>query len=333
MKALILNRSEGPEAVTLQEVGAPVPAVGEVRIALKAASLNHRELWICRGQYPGLKLPTGLGSDGAGIIDAVGSGVDPSLVGRDVVLYPGIGWGDDQRYPDRTFALFGMPLPGTLAYYICAPVQNAVEKPVSLTFEEAACLPTAGVTAWRALNLKARVAPGDKVLVTGIGGGVASLSLKLALALGAKVYVTSGSDDKLQQAELLGASGGVNYRQEKWGMVLGKLSGGIDVVIDGAPAGSLTQYSRCLNLGARVVIYGATSGSDVHFSAPDLFLRHATLFGTTMGTLEDFRLMLDFVARHGIRPVIDRRFTLDTSAQSLLSLQNDHGLGKVTVTI
>src|SRR5437868_9791850 len=173
MKALVLERADGPESAALQEIPTPTPATGEVRVALKAASLNYRELWISRGQYPGMKLPSGLGADGAGIIDAVGAGVDSALVGREVVLYPGTGWGDNPNYPHRNFALFGMPLPGTIAQYICVPVENAVEKPASLTFEEAACLPTAGLTAWRALCVKARVAPAEHVLVTGIGGGVA----------------------------------------------------------------------------------------------------------------------------------------------------------------
>lgn len=333
MKVLMLTRAEGPESAALQEIDTPTPAAGEVRVALQAASLNYRELWISRGLYPGMKLPSGLGADGAGIVDAVGTEVDSSLIGREVVLYPGTGWGSDPRYPDKSFALFGMPLPGTLAQYICVPAQNAVEKPAALTFEEAACLPTAGLTAWRALNVKAQVAPGDHVLVTGIGGGVAVLALKFALALGAKVFVTSGSDEKLRQAEALGASGGVNYRHDKWGKGLGKLCGGIDVVFDGAPTTSLAQYSRCLNMGARVVIYGSTGGADVQFSAPDLFLRHASLFGTAMGTLDDFRNMVSFVARHRIQPVIDQRFTLDTSRDALMSLQNEHGMGKIIVAI
>jgi NADPH:quinone reductase-like Zn-dependent oxidoreductase len=333
MKALILSRAEGPEAAALQTIDTPSPAAGEVRVALKAASLNHRELWILRGQYPGMRLPSILGADGAGIVNAVGPGVDPALVGREVVLYPGTGWGDNPHYPGKNFALFGMPLAGTLAEAICVPAENAVEKPASLSFEEAACLPTAGLTAWRALTVKARVSAGEQVLVTGIGGGVAVWALKFALALGAKVYVTSGSEDKLRQAAALGASGGINYTQDKWGKALGQLAGRIDVVIDGAPSGSLTQYSRCLSMGARVVLYGSTGGTDVQFSAPDLFLRHASLLGTAMGTLEDFHNMLAFVDRHRIQPVIDKRFTLDTARQALISLQNDHGLGKITVVI
>lgn len=333
MKALILHRAEGPESTALEEIPTPVPAAGEVRVALKAASLNYRELWITRGMYPGMKLPSGLGADGAGVVDSVGAGVDAALVGRDVVVYPGTGWGDDPRFPSKHFALYGMPLPGTLAQYICVPATNIVDKPTHLSFEEAACLPTAGVTAWRALTVKAHLAVGEQVLITGIGGGVAALALKFAVALGAKVFVTSSSDEKLQQAQALGASGGVNYQQDKWGKALGKLAGGIDVVFDGAPASSLPQYLRCLNMGARVIVYGSTGGADALFSAPDLFLRHASIVGTAMGTPEDFRGMLDFVARERILPVIDRRFTLDQARAAVVSLQDAHGMGKITVAI
>ncbi|MBL8270337.1 quinone oxidoreductase family protein [Steroidobacter sp.] len=333
MKALMLTRTEGPGSVELQDIEKPTPAAGEVRVALRAASLNYRELWISRGQYPGMKLPSGLGADGAGVIDAVGSGVDAANIGREVVLYPGLGWGDNPNYPGKQFALYGMPLPGTLAQYICVPLANAFTKPASLSFEEAACLPTAGLTAWRAISVKARLAAGEHVLITGIGGGVATSACAFAVASGAKVFVTSSSEEKIRRAEQLGAAGGVVYTQDKWGKTLAKVSGGIDVVIDGAPAGSLSQYIRALNMGARVVIYGSTGGVDAQFSTPDLFLRHATLLGTAMGTLEDFGRMLDFVGSKQLKPVIDQRFTLDRARDALLSLESNHGMGKIVVTI
>jgi NADPH:quinone reductase-like Zn-dependent oxidoreductase len=333
MKALMLTRTDGPGSVELQDIAKPTPAAGEVCVALRAASLNYRELWISRGQYPGMKLPSGLGADGAGVIDAVGEGVDSVNIGREVVLYPGLGWGDNPNYPAKQFALYGMPLPGTLAQYICVPLANAFNKPAALSFEEAACLPTAGLTAWRAITVKAKLAAGEHVLITGIGGGVATSACAFAIASGAKVFVTSSSEEKIRRAEQLGASGGVVYTQEKWGKALAKLSGGVDVVIDGAPAHSLSQYIRALNMGARVVIYGSTGGVDAQFSTPDLFLRHATMLGTAMGTLNDFGTMLAFVATKQLRPVIDQRFTLDRARDALLGLESNHGMGKVVVTI
>lgn len=333
MKALVLTRTDGPGSVELQDIDQPTPGPGEVRVALRAASLNYRELWISRGQYPGMKLPSGLGADGAGVIDAVGAGVASTHVGREVVLYPGQGWGDNPKFPGKQFALYGMPLPGTLAQYICVPVENVLDKPSSLTFEEAACLPTAGLTAWRALRVKANLAAGETVLITGIGGGVAVAACVFAVAMGGKVFVTSSAEEKIRRAEQLGATGGVVYKQDKWGKALGKLAGGIDVVIDGAPASSLSQYVRCLNMGARVVIYGSTGGVDAQFAAPDLFLRHATLLGTAMGTPSDFRDMIAFVAQHRLRPVIDQRFTLDRARDALLALESSHDMGKIVVSM
>lgn len=333
MKALMLTKTEGPGSAELQNIDQPAPGPGEIRVALRAASLNYRELWISRGQYPGMKLPSGLGADGAGVIDSVGAGVDPSNVGREVVLYPGQGWGDNPKYPGRNFALYGMPLPGTLAQYICVPVENALDKPASLSFEEAACLPTAGLTAWRALRVKANLTAGETVLITGIGGGVAVAACVLAVAMGGKVFVTSSAEEKIHRAEQLGAAGGVIYKQDKWGKALAKLAGGVDVVIDGAPASSLSQYVRCLNMGARVVIYGSTGGVEAQFSTPDLFLRHATVLGTAMGTPADFQDMIAFVAQHRLRPVIDQRFTLDRARDALLALESSHDMGKIVVSM
>lgn len=333
MKAVVLTRADGPGSIELQDVPAPEPAPGQVRVALRAASLNYRELWISRGQYPGMKLPSGMGADGAGIIDAVGSGVDAANIGRDVLLYPGQGWGDKPGYPSQEFALYGMPLPGTLAQYICVPLENAVDKPASLTFEEAASLPTASLTAWRALHVKAKLSAGESVLITGIGGGVAVAACAFAVAMGGKVFVTSSSEEKIRRAVELGAVGGVVYTQDRWGKVLGKLAGGIDVVVDGAPANSLAQYVRCLNMGARVVLYGSTGGVDAQFSAPELFLRHATVLGTAMGSPADFREMVAFVDKHGVRPVIDQRFPLDQARAALLALESNHGMGKIVVSI
>lgn len=333
MRALILNAALGPESVELAVVDDPIPGPGEVRVALKAAALNHRELWICRGLYPGMVVPSGLGADGSGIIDAVGAGVERTQIGREVVLYPGLHWGDEPRFPSKRFALFGMPLPGTLADYICVPLENAFPKPPWMTFEEAACLPTAGITAWRALRNKACVGAGERVLVTGIGGGVAVWALQFGVAMGARVYVTSSSEAKIERARQLGAQGGVLYTGGKWGRALAELAGPIDAVIDGAPAGGLSQYMRCLAMGARVVLYGSTGGAEAAFPVPDLFLKHASVHGTAMGTPSDFAAMLEFVDRHRIRPVIDCRFPIAAGREALLALRDAHGIGKITVTL
>lgn len=332
MRAVVLKEPQGIESAILSDEPVPAPAAGEVRVAVRAASLNHRELWIGRGQYPGMKLPSILGADGAGVVEAVGEGVDRSLVGAGVVLYPALNWGPSPDYPSKSFCLLGMPVPGTLAEKICVPAEGAVRKPDFLSFEAAAALPTAGLTAWRALTVKGKAKVGDKVLVSGIGGGVATFALKFAVALGCEVYVTSSTEDNLAQAKAQGAAGGFNYRDEGWSKAAKAAAGGFDVVIDGAPAGSYAAYGRVLNYGARIVIYGSTAGVQFPVNAPELFLRHATIFGTAMGSPADFRDMIAFVESKRVEPVVEKVFALKDYAKAFQHLEGNH-FGKIVVTI
>ncbi len=333
MRVLSLKTADGLDAVSLDEAPTPAPAAGEVRVALKAAALNHRELWIIRGQYPGMSLPATLGADGAGVIDAVGEGVDPTLVGRAVVLYPGLDWGEDPRYPAAAFGLLGMPGPGTIADAICVPTASAVAKPEHLDFEAAAALPLGALTAWRGLVTKGGLKAGEKLLVTGIGGGVATFALTLGVAMGAEVFVTSGSQETLDKAKALGAKGGFNYKDEATRKALPKATGGIDVVFDGAPAGGYPSYGRALNMGARVVIYGSTGGMSFPVNAPELFLKNVQVIGTNVGNLAEFEAMVAFVAEHRIQPVIDRRFDLADAKAALAYLEDGHGFGKVVIGV
>ena len=334
MKAFVLEAIEGPKSARVKEVAATAPRAGEVSVALKAAALNHRELWITRGQYPGMTAPPfTLGCDGAGIIEAVGEGVDRSRVGEAVVLYPGLHWGPDPRYPAPEFGLLGMPGPGTIAERIVVPAANALPKPVHLTFPQAAAIALAGLTAWRGLFTKAGLKSTEKLLVTGIGGGVAVTALQFAHKLGAPVYVTSSSADTIARAVALGAKAGFDYKDEGWRKALPKATGGIDVVFDGAPASSYPNYGRALNMGARVVIYGSTGGMQFTVNAPELFLKNVAILGTNVGNLEDFKAMLAFVAQHRIEPVVERSFPLDDSAQALMFLQEKHQIGKIVITM
>lgn len=331
MKALMLTSTEGPESAAIVEIEAPQPRAGEVSVSLRAASLNHRELWISRGLYPGMTLPTVLGADGSGVVTAVGDGVNPSLVGQPVVLYPGLNWGDNEAYPSDRFGLLGMPGPGTVAGSICVPAGNAFAKPAHLNHAQAAALPVAALTAFRALTVKAGVKADDRVLITGIGGGVATFALLIAKALGARVFVTSSSDKTLETARGHGADGTFNYKDDQWGKTLRQAAGSIDVVFDGAPGASFSAYGRALTMGARVVLYGSTGGPAFTASAPDLFLRHASILGTAMGSPKDFGAMLDFFASHRLEPVIDRTFPFTEAREALLYLETGHQFGKVVI--
>ena len=202
-----------------------------------------------------------------------------------------------------------------------------------MSFIEAAALPLAGLTAWRALFTKAMIEPGEKLLLTGVGGGVAGLALLFGHAAGAKVFVTSGSDEGLERAHHLGAVAGFDYRQDDWGKALADASGGIDVVVDGAPSAAFRAYSRCLATGARIVIYGSTGGLQFPVSAPDLFLRNLNLIGTNVGNPREFRDMVAFVEARELVPPIDSLFPIEESVEALRHLRDHHRYGKVVIAI
>jgi zinc-binding alcohol dehydrogenase/oxidoreductase len=247
MKALFQETTEGPEAVRVAEVATPKPKAGEVRVAIKAASVNHREMWIARGLYPGMNLPTTMGCDGAGVVDMLAEGVSGASIGDEVVIYPGLDWGSNRHAPQAAFGLLGMPHAGTIAEYVCVPVENLAPKPAFMTFEEAAATVLTGLTAWRALMFKGQLKAGETLLISGVGGGVATFGLAFAVALGAKVYVTAESEDILARAMEMGALGGLLYTDPEWRKQVGKLTGGVDVVLDGAPAPSFANYVRAIN--------------------------------------------------------------------------------------
>lgn len=333
MKALYQETTEGSEAIRVAEVDTPSPRAGEVRVAIKAASVNHREMWIARGLYPGMNLPTTMGCDGAGVVDMLGDGVTGVDVGDQVVIYPGLDWGDNRHAPQASFGLLGMPHAGTIAEYICVPAANLAPKPQFMTFEEAAATVLTGLTAWRALMFKGQLQPSETLLISGVGGGVATFGLAFAVALGAKVYVTAENEDVLARAVEMGATGGLLYTDPEWRKQVGKLTGGVDVVLDGAPAPSFANYVRAINPGARIVIYGSTAGDKFEITATSIFLKSASIVGSQVGDRQDFSDMLAFVEKHKIKPVIERSFPLAEAKEALLYLENSHKFGKIVVTI
>ena len=319
--------------VDVVEVEKPIPAAGEIRVKIKAAALNHRELWIAKGMYPGMTLPCILGADGTGVIDAVGAEVDKSKIGQEVIIYPGYDWGDDDDIPLKQFRVLGMPEPGCIAECITVPVENIALKPSYLNWEEASAIPVAGVTAWRSLTRHGNIKAGSKVLITGIGGGVAQAGLSIAKSFGAMVYVTSSKIEKIEDAINKGAEGGVNYRYEDWCSQLKELSGGIDIVLDSSPGANLDDYLKFLNVGARVVAYGSTGSRKTTLNISKYFLRHIKFIGTAMGSPAEFEALLGHMQEHNIKPVIDKSFPLDQSLLAMNTLAEGNQIGKVVITM
>lgn len=332
MKALVLRELGGPDKLAIEDLPTPTPAAGQVRVKIKAAALNRRDVWITVGAYPRINFPVVAGSDGAGVIDSVGDGVDGTLVGREVVIYPALEWGDDPRCGGANFRVLGMPDQGTFAEYICVPLDSIADKPAHLSFEEAAAVPLAGLTAWRALVTHGEVARGHKVLVTGIGGGCATFALAWGLAHGAEVFVTSSSADKIAAAVKLGASAGFDYRDAAWVKQLKAAAGSIDIVIDSAGGDGLHDALDTLNNGGRYVFFGATRGNpDKGLNMAKLFFRQVRIQGTTMGRPEEFRAMLACVTQHKLKPVVDHVYPFAEAVAAHKRMQESEQMGKLVL--
>ena len=332
MKAVVLNETNGPDALKIEEVDTPTPEVGEVRVKLKTSALNRRDYWMTIGKYPGLSLPCIAGSDGAGVIDAVGADVDEVLLNNEVVVYPARAWGDDQRCHGSDFRVLGMPDQGTFAEYICVPATDVTEKPAHLNWEQAAAIPLAGLTAWRAVSTHAEVKSGQKVLVTGAGSGVSCFAIQWCVKLGAEVYVTTGSEEKLNKAKELGVVDGMSYRDDDFAKQLRKSAGGFDVIIDSAGGGSLNSILDTLNPAGRYVFFGATMGNSPEgLEMAKLFFRQIRIQGTMMGSPEEFSAMLAFVNEHKIEPVIDQVLAMDEAVAAHKLMENFSQMGKIVL--
>ena len=335
MKAIVLRELGEAENLRLEEVPDPQPGPGEVVVRLKAAALNHRDVWIRRGQYAGIKLPIILGSDGAGEVSAIGENADSSLVGRAVVICPTLDWGNDERAQGPQYHILGLPDDGTYAQCVKVPAENVYPKPDGLSFEQAAAIPLAALTAYRALVSRARVQAGETVLVTGIGGGVSSFALQIAKHLGARVLVTSGSDAKLTRARELGADGGANYKTQDWGKEIVALNGGRgpDVVIDSVGGETFNKAIEIIQPGGRIVTYGATTGAAQQVEIRRIFWKQINILGSTMGTTREFAEMLKLYGSDGLRPVVDQVFPLTETPAAHHRMEEAGQFGKIVLHI
>jgi NADPH:quinone reductase-like Zn-dependent oxidoreductase len=323
----------GINQLEVTEVGDPRPAAGEVVVALRAAGLNHRDLWIKQGQYAGLKWPCRPGSDGAGVVSAVGGGVDSAWLGRDVIINPSFGWGASEQAQGPEFSILGLPRDGTLAEKIAVPAVQLADKPAHLDWNEAAALPLAGLTAYRALFGRAGLRAGERVLVNGIGGGVALFALQFARAAGARVWVTSSSAEKVTRAVALGAEGGFDYRAAGWAATAVKETGGFDVIVESAGGEGFEQLIDAAAPGGRIVFFGATRGNPPALAMRKVFWRQLSLLGTTMGSPADWAAMVGFVARHQLRPGVSAVFPLADVAEAFALMERGEQFGKIVVTI
>ncbi len=335
MKAIVLREPGGAEQLRLEDVALPVPDWNQVLIKLTAAALNRRDLLVRSREQYRAAMPFIPGSDGAGVVTAVGSGVNQPEVGDKVIIYPALSWGSNESAPSADFRILGGPDNGTYAEYICIPAENVFPMPGVLSFEEAAAFPLAGLTAWRALITKARVQPGESVLIHGVGSGVGGLAVQIARLAGARVAVTSHSDEKLSRARALGAEIAINYSKCEWDVELKRFMNdrGVDVVVDSVGKATFARSLDALNPGGRLVTFGTTSGALTDLDIRKLYHKQLTVLGTTMGSPQEFAQMLRVIEAGQIRPVIDRVFPLSDARLAHQHMDQQEQFGKIVLSM
>ena len=290
----------------------------KVGVQMLASALNHRDIWIIKGQYAGLKYPIILGSDGVGIYDK-----------KRVVINPSHNWGDDQKCQGPDYRILGLPDNGTMAEKCFVDTKYIYPAPDHLSDVEAAALPLAGLTAFRALFVQGKASSGQKIIITGIGGGVALFLLKFAVAAGLDVYVTSGSELKIKKAEELGACAGFNYKDESWNKKFIETSGYVDLVIDGSAGDGFGVLPTVLKPGGIIVNYGGTNGKINNLVPQTIFWKQMSIVGSTMGSDKDFKDMLDFVNKYKIKPVIDSIHNIEDQNEAFARMESGVQFGKI----
>ena len=337
MKAVRLHELEGPEGLRYEDVPDPEPGQDEIVVRLRNAALNRRDLFATQGMYPGVKpdiLPAIPGADGSGEVVAKGDSAEGPDEGTEVVINPALYWGDNPRIPGKDYRILGIPDDGTFAQFVKVPADHVFPKPSHLSHEEAAAIPLAALTAYRALFTRGQLQEGETVFVPGIGGGVATFLVQMARAAGATVFVSSGSDEKIEKAKELGTEGGVNYNSEDWSKELKSMSGGVDLSVDSIGGEVFNDLLRLANPASRIVVIGATAGPAPKVMTILIALRkQLDIFGTAMGNADEFGSMLKFYEKHGLRPVIKETFSLEEASAAMQHMEEGKGIGKIVLNI
>ena len=343
MRALTISEHGGTDKLEYRtDIPDPEPSSGEVRVRIHAASLNHLDVFTVGG-LPGVSItpPWVMGADGAGTIDKIGPGVSGVAVGDRVAVNPGIS--------DRTceycqageqslcvkFRLLGEHRPGTFADYVVVPYQNVRRIPDTVRFDTAAAYTLATLTAWRMLITRAKITEADDVLIWGIGGGVAQAAMRIALAKGARVWVTSGTDGKLARARAMGAHETINHRTQQVGKEIRARTRkrGVTVVVDSVGEKTWNESLTALGRGGRLVTCGGTSGPLVQTDVRRLFWNQWTIMGSTMGNDAEFEAVIDAIESPGLTPVIDSTFDLADGRSAFERMNDAEQFGKIVLRI
>ena len=323
MQAIVVREHGGPEVLRLTEHPDPEAGPDGVVVELRAAAVNRRDVMVRSGRS-GIPAPFVPGSDGAGVVRGTG---------QEVVIDPSLRWGPREDAPGEAFEILGAPTDGTYAELVAVPRANVFPKPRRLSWTEAAGLPLAGVTAYRALFSRGRLRGGETLLVQGAGSGVSTLAVQLAVQEGARVLVTSSSQAKLDRARELGAAAGVRYTEEGWTDEIRALAGGegVDVVLDST--GTWEDSLHCLRRGGRLVVLGATAKNDVSLEARPFYNGQFSLLGTMMGSPGDFAGLLRVVDGGSWTPVLDSVRPLADAADAHRRMEAGEQFGKLVLEV
>lgn len=336
IRALRIHQPKGEDFSNLSfdDIPSPIlenkldePALG---IRMEAVALNRRDYWQTVGLYPGVQFPSVLGSCGAGQVMHATHSKDEHWLGKRVIINPNIDWGDDRRHQGKNYRILGGQVDGTFQQVLLVPTHRVHQAPSHLTAEEAAALPLAGLTAWRALIVHGKAIKGHRVLVTGVGSGVQQFVCAFAQALGAQVWVTSSKQDVLQAALDKGAAGAVNYKEDGWKQTL-KAAGGFDLIVDSAGGEQLNDLIDLAAMAGSIVFYGATNGAPSTLSMPKIFWKQLRLQGSTMGSDHDFADMLAFVQQHVIHPQVGHVYAFEAALEAFRAMRQGTNRGKLVL--
>ena len=346
MRACVLTATGGIQHLHITDVpDAPAPQAGEVRVAIRAAALNHLDLFVMEGLPGGAKqLPHIVGADGAGVVETIGSDVVNVRPGDRVMFNPGISdytcefCQAGEHSLCVNYRLLGEHLPGTVAELVTVPAHNVVGVPrvsPELTWAEAAAFSLVTLTAWRMLVTRAQLKRGETALIWGIGGGVSLTALRIAKLLDARVIATSSDDAKLAAAKQLGADVTLNHRTQQVAQEVRALTNkrGVDVVVENVGAATWDDSLRCLRRGGRLVTCGATSGPQVSLDLRRLFWHQWTLLGSTMGNAREYAEIVRRLGKGELRPIVDRVYPMAQARQAFERLAKGEQLGKVVVEV
>lgn len=342
MRALYFERHGGPEQLALGVRPQPAVAAGEVVVRLRAAALNHLDLFVLGGM-PGvsIELPHIGGADGAGTVAAIGDGVSRWSPGDEVVINPGLSCGrcefcaGGEESMCVGFRIFGEHLDGTFAEYVRVPATALAAKPAHLSWAEAGAFGLTFLTAWRMLITRARLGAGESVLIHGIGGGVALAALAIARDAGATAIVTSSDDGKLARARELGAAHAINYRSADVAREVRALTGkrGVEVVVETAGLATWMTSLKCAAKGGRIVTCGATTGPNPAEEIRLVFWNQLSILGSTMGSRREWEAMVRAVDAGRLRPVVDRVLPLERGREAYERMLTGDQFGKIVLDV